>query len=127
MRFSTASSSRPEEFHLQALPEPCMTLSSHTAPDVRPLLGTALPRPRAPPVSYYYREYSRLCDNSWTRLVNYRLRWSRIKSSRSAERPAPLPGGRLPDGNQSPLGFRPLSVGARSSRKRSRSSVSGTV
>jgi hypothetical protein len=29
--------SRPEEFHLQALPEPCMTLSSHTAPDVRPL------------------------------------------------------------------------------------------
>src|SRR5215471_3994983 len=32
------SSSRPEEFHLRALPEPCMTLSSHTAPDVRPLL-----------------------------------------------------------------------------------------
>src|SRR5215510_8798840 len=31
-------SSRPEEFHLRALPEPCMTLSSHTAPDVRPLL-----------------------------------------------------------------------------------------
>ena len=30
-------SSRPEEFHLWALPEPCMTLSSHTAPDVRPL------------------------------------------------------------------------------------------
>ncbi len=30
-------SSRPEDFHLQALPEPCMTLSSHTAPDVRPL------------------------------------------------------------------------------------------
>src|SRR5215467_1518453 len=30
--------SRPEEFHLRALPEPCMTLSSHTAPDVRPLL-----------------------------------------------------------------------------------------
>ncbi len=29
--------SRPEEFHLRALPEPCMTLSSHTAPDVRPL------------------------------------------------------------------------------------------
>jgi hypothetical protein len=27
-------SSRPEEFHLRALPEPCMTLSSHTAPDV---------------------------------------------------------------------------------------------
>jgi len=32
------ASSRPEEFHLRALPEPCMTLSSHTAPDVRPLL-----------------------------------------------------------------------------------------
>src|SRR6516165_5256812 len=31
------SSSRPEEFHLRALPEPCMTLSSHTAPDARPL------------------------------------------------------------------------------------------
>src|SRR5215472_4614813 len=31
------SSSRPEEFHLRALPEPCVTLSSHTAPDVRPL------------------------------------------------------------------------------------------
>ena len=30
-------SSRPEEFHPRALPEPCMTLSSHTAPDVRPL------------------------------------------------------------------------------------------
>ena len=30
-------SSRPEEFHLRALPEPCMTLSSHTAPDVRRL------------------------------------------------------------------------------------------
>src|SRR5262249_13921178 len=34
------SSSRPEEFHLRALPEPCMTLSSHTAPDVQPLLET---------------------------------------------------------------------------------------
>ncbi len=32
----TKMSSRPEDFHLQALPEPCMTLSSHTAPDVRP-------------------------------------------------------------------------------------------
>ena len=31
------SSSRPKEFHLRALPEPCVTLSSHTAPDVRPL------------------------------------------------------------------------------------------
>jgi hypothetical protein len=32
-------SSRPEEFHLRALPEPCMTLSSHTAPDVRRCLN----------------------------------------------------------------------------------------
>src|SRR5262245_17984390 len=30
-------SSRPEEFHLRALPEPCRNLSIHTAPDVRPL------------------------------------------------------------------------------------------
>ena len=30
-------SSCAEEFHLRALPDPCMTLSSHTAPDVRPL------------------------------------------------------------------------------------------
>ena len=30
-------SSRPGEFHPQALPKPCMTLSSHTAPDVQPL------------------------------------------------------------------------------------------
>jgi hypothetical protein len=41
LAFSAGSSgrlsSRPEEFHLRALPEPCMTLSSHTAPDVRPL------------------------------------------------------------------------------------------
>src|SRR6516164_9228596 len=43
-------SSRPEEFHLRALPEPCVTLSSHTAPVVQPL-RTALPRPQAPPVS----------------------------------------------------------------------------
>ena len=28
--------SRPKEFRLRALPEPCMTLSTHTAPDVRP-------------------------------------------------------------------------------------------
>ena len=33
----TAMSSRPGDFHPEALPEPCMTLSSHTAPDVRPL------------------------------------------------------------------------------------------
>src|ERR1700730_13438726 len=32
---ATRLSSRPEEFTLRALPEPCMTLSSHTAPDVR--------------------------------------------------------------------------------------------
>jgi hypothetical protein len=36
MPVSTKMSSRPEELHLRALPEPCMTLSSHTAPDVRP-------------------------------------------------------------------------------------------
>ncbi len=34
---ATAMSSQPEDFHLRLLPEPCMTLSSHTAPDVRPL------------------------------------------------------------------------------------------
>src|SRR5450759_1794217 len=34
-------SSRPEEFHLQALPEPCVNLSIHTAPDVRPLAHAA--------------------------------------------------------------------------------------
>ena len=45
--------SRPEEFHLQALPKPCVNLSIHTAPDVRPLADEppALPRPRAPPVA----------------------------------------------------------------------------
>jgi hypothetical protein len=30
-------SSRAEEFHLRALPEPHVNLSIHTAPDVRPL------------------------------------------------------------------------------------------
>jgi hypothetical protein len=30
-------SSRPEDFHLRALPEPYVNLSIHTAPDVRPL------------------------------------------------------------------------------------------
>src|SRR5215831_12818685 len=65
-------SSRPEEFHLRALPEPCMTLSSHTAPDVRPLLerlclvhGLLLfpvgqwPRPNnaAPSLQPHYRCY----------------------------------------------------------------------
>ena len=30
-------SSRPEGFHLRALPEPYVNLSIHTAPDVRPL------------------------------------------------------------------------------------------
>jgi hypothetical protein len=29
--------SRPREFHPRALPEPYVTLSSHTAPDVRPV------------------------------------------------------------------------------------------
>jgi hypothetical protein len=30
-------SSRAEEFRLRALPEPCVNLSIHTAPDVQPL------------------------------------------------------------------------------------------
>ena len=34
---SARLSSRAEEFHLRALPEPCVNLSIHTAPDVRPL------------------------------------------------------------------------------------------
>ena len=34
---STQLSSRPEDFHLRALPEPYVNLSIHTAPDVRPL------------------------------------------------------------------------------------------
>jgi hypothetical protein len=38
---TTLWSSRPEEFHLQALPEPCVNLSIHTAPDVRPLAHAA--------------------------------------------------------------------------------------
>jgi hypothetical protein len=33
----TRLSSRAEEFHLRALPEPYVNLSIHTAPDVRPL------------------------------------------------------------------------------------------
>jgi hypothetical protein len=35
--FSLLMSSRAEEFHLRALPEPYVNLSIHTAPDVRPL------------------------------------------------------------------------------------------
>ena len=35
--YETKMTSRPGEFHPQALPEPYVTLSSHTAPDVRPL------------------------------------------------------------------------------------------
>jgi hypothetical protein len=31
-----SSSSRPEESHLRALPDPYVNLSIHTAPDVRP-------------------------------------------------------------------------------------------
>src|SRR5215469_14864395 len=68
-------SSRPEELHLRALPEPCMTLSSHTAPDVRPLLERLClvhgllpfpvgqcPRPNnaAPSVRLHYRASSLL-------------------------------------------------------------------
>ena len=30
-------SSSPRDFHPRALPEPCMNLSIHTAPDVQPL------------------------------------------------------------------------------------------
>jgi hypothetical protein len=33
---STRMSSRPEESHPRALPKPCVNLSIHTAPDVRP-------------------------------------------------------------------------------------------
>ena len=33
---STLVSSRPEESHRRALPKPCVNLSIHTAPDVRP-------------------------------------------------------------------------------------------
>ena len=33
---SSWMSSRAEEFHLRALPKPCVNLSIHTAPDVRP-------------------------------------------------------------------------------------------
>jgi hypothetical protein len=50
---STRMSSRPEESHPRALPKPCVNLSIHTAPDVRPLAREppASPRPRAPPVA----------------------------------------------------------------------------
>jgi len=37
---SDAMSSRAEELHLRALPEPCVNLSIHTAPDVQPLKST---------------------------------------------------------------------------------------
>jgi hypothetical protein len=37
MGAATRMSSRPEDFHLRALPEPYVNLSIHTAPDVRPL------------------------------------------------------------------------------------------
>jgi len=33
--------SRPGEFHPRALPEPCVNLSIHTAPDVQPLAHTS--------------------------------------------------------------------------------------
>src|SRR5262245_54309708 len=33
---TTLLSSRAEDFHLRALPKPCVNLSTHTAPDVRP-------------------------------------------------------------------------------------------
>jgi hypothetical protein len=34
--FGPFMSSRPEESHPRALPKPCVNLSIHTAPDVRP-------------------------------------------------------------------------------------------
>src|ERR1019366_5908595 len=34
-------SSRPEESHPRALPDPCVNLSIHTAPDVQPLVHAA--------------------------------------------------------------------------------------
>jgi hypothetical protein len=34
-------SSRPEESHARALPDPCVNLSIHTAPDVQPLAHAA--------------------------------------------------------------------------------------
>jgi hypothetical protein len=36
-RFEIDLASHAEESHLRVLPEPCMNLSTHTAPDVRPL------------------------------------------------------------------------------------------
>ena len=36
-RRTTFVSSSPRDFHPRALPEPCMNLSIHTAPDVQPL------------------------------------------------------------------------------------------
>jgi hypothetical protein len=37
LRVFRSLTSRPEDFHLRALPEPYVNLSIHTAPDVRPL------------------------------------------------------------------------------------------
>src|SRR5450759_3497727 len=37
----TRLSSRPEESHPRALPDPCVNLSIHTAPDVQPLAHAA--------------------------------------------------------------------------------------
>ena len=37
LRLSVSVVESPEEFHPRALPDPCVNLSIHTAPDVRPL------------------------------------------------------------------------------------------
>ena len=39
--FRRLLSGRPGEFHPRALPEPCVKLSLHTAPDVQPLAQTS--------------------------------------------------------------------------------------
>ena len=64
----TQQASRPREFHPRALPEPCMTLSSHTAPDVRPLpwcsgcaSGSTIPCGWALPSGYLLWAPSAVC------------------------------------------------------------------
>src|SRR3981189_401583 len=52
-RRMTESVESPGGISPRALPKPCVNLSIHTAPDVRPLAHKppASPRPRAPPVA----------------------------------------------------------------------------
>src|ERR1017187_7647845 len=59
-------SSRPEEFHPRALPEPCVNLSIHTAPDVRPLAHAACGF--ASPTSSSCRQLASV--GRWSRLNN---------------------------------------------------------